>query len=129
MVNRILAGFLVMAAVACSSKDEKVSTDSSGNGVSKQSASCCLNYQFFDCAGDASAADKCFNSGNPGSCTRDSSKDESACGKKTQSVDGAPSIPDAVDDGGAYERPADFEAEGAPEFEAPAPEQAEAPAQ
>jgi len=42
---------------------------------SSQTASCCLNGEFFDCGSDADAADTCFNDGDPSGCTADPGRD------------------------------------------------------
>ena len=74
-INVVMMGVLLAMAAGCGG-DDKVSTDSNGNGVNKAEASCCLGGSFYDCDGDGDAAEACFNNGEPGSCQRDSGKDE-----------------------------------------------------
>lgn len=70
---------VALFAVACSGDEaEPVSVDSSGSGVNRSEASCCLNGSFYDCNGDSDKADACFSNGSPGDCERDEGNDD-AC--------------------------------------------------
>lgn len=61
----------VFSVLACGSKD---SSSSSGSTSGTSSASCCLNGSWFDCP-SADASTSCFNTGDPGSCSRNAAKD------------------------------------------------------
>lgn len=59
---------LSFAAVGCGDDD-----DDGGGGGGSGEAYCCINGQFFDCP-SGNAAEACFTSFEPGSCSPDASQ-------------------------------------------------------
>lgn len=83
----VSAGLVALLSLTACADDEEGSSgggsgESTGAGEttsqttgSSQTASCCINGEFFDCGSDTDAADACFNDGDTSGCSADPGRD------------------------------------------------------